>query len=247
MTVSSHLRGSAMRLHVINHVPFEGPGYIAEWATERGHKLTESFALTEEFPRFDEVDFIVVMGGSMSADDHEGNPWLLAEKRYLNRSIGQGMPILGVCMGAQILAEVTGGRVRRNDQREIGWYPVSLTDFGHEDPVFSAFPDGLVVGHWHGDTFDLPVGVKPTLSNATTYNQAFSLMGGRIVGLQCHLEWSPEDLRKVMDACPDDLLEEAQWVTPAEEFEAQAASYVPACREALFGLLDRMQALAEER
>jgi len=191
-----------MRLHAICHVPYEGPGYIAEWAADRGHTLTSSFALTEEFPRFDETDFVVVMGGPMAADDTEGNPWLRSEKRYVARAIEQGKNILGICLGAQIVAEAAGGQVRRNDEREIGWYPVNLTEFGRHEPLFSAFEDGLVVGHWHGDTFDLPVGVSPTISSAATSNQAFSLMGGRIVGLQFHLEWSEGDVVRLVEECP---------------------------------------------
>jgi len=236
-----------MRLHAICHVPYEGPGHIAEWAANRGHTLTSSFALTEEFPRFDETDFVVVMGGPMAADDNEGNPWLLSEKRYVARAIEQGKLILGVCLGAQIVAEAAGGQVRRNDEREIGWYPVSLTEFGRSEPLFSAFEDGLVVGHWHGDTFDLPEGVSPTVSSAATHNQAFSLMGGRIVGLQFHLEWSEADLARLIEECPGDLEEHARWVTSADDFAAQAPAHVPACREALFALLDRMVELAEAR
>lgn len=235
-----------MRMHVICHVPFEGPGYIAKWAEERGHALTQSFALCEEFPPVDEADFLVLMGGPMAADDNEGNPWLLAEKRYVISAVERGTTVLGVCLGAQIVAEAAGGQVARNDEPEIGWYPVTLTHAGQEDPVFSAFPDGLVVGHWHGDTFELPLGVAPTLTSEATFNQAFSLMGGRIVGLQFHLEWSEEDLRAVINACPEDFRVKAEWVSSAQEFADQAAVRVPACQAALFELLDRMQSLAQE-
>lgn len=235
-----------MRVHVIRHVAFEGPGLIQEWAMARGHTFTESLATTEEYPRFDAVDFVVVMGGPMAADDPEGSPWLLAEKRYLSRAISQRTLMLGVCLGAQLIADVAGGWVSRNAQPEIGWYPVTLTPTGAADPVFSAFPDGLVVGHWHSDTFDLPAAVGPTLSSQATTNQAFSLAGGRIVGLQFHLEWDEAGLRALVDQCSSELAEPGLFVASAESFVAEAAQRVPACREALFDLLDRMEALAKE-
>ena len=115
--------GASMRVHVIRQVPFEGPAAIAEWAAERGHEVTESLALLEEFPDPADVDFLVLMGGPMAADDEAANPWLHAEKRFAAAVIAAGRPVLGVCLGAQILAEVIGGTVRRNDVAEIGWYP----------------------------------------------------------------------------------------------------------------------------
>ncbi len=222
-----------MRIHVIRHAAFEGPGLIAEWAKAGGHSLGESSALTEEYPRFDEVDLVVVLGGPMAADDHEANPWLAAEKRYLNRAVSQGVHVLGVCLGAQILAEVAGGRVRRNVSPEIGWFPVRVTESATTGPVFSGFPDGLVVGHWHSDTFDLPPGAQPALSSEATPNQAFSLAGGRLVGLQFHLEWTAELLGRLIAECGDDLASGGRYVVSAAEMAAQAEQHVSACREAL--------------
>jgi len=232
-----------MRIHVIRHVPFEGPELIAEWAEARGHTLGESFALTEEYPRFDEVDLVAVMGGPMAADDHDSNPWLSAEKRYLNRAVSQGVSILGVCLGAQILAEVAGGRVCRNIGSEIGWFPVNATEAAETDPVFSAFPDGLAVGHWHGDTFDLPAGARPMLSSEATPNQAFSLAGGRLVGLQFHLEWTAEGLEQLIAECGEDFAAAGRYVTSPDEMLNQADQNVPACREALYALLDSIEGL----
>jgi len=235
-----------VRIQVIRHVPFEGPGLIAQWAEARGHKFAESLAIAEDYPRFDEVDIVVVMGGPMAADDPDSSPWLLAEKRYLSRTIAQGRSVLGVCLGAQIVAEVAGGRVRRNAEREIGWFPVALSEAGAADPVFSAFPDGLVVGHWHGDTFDLPPSAEPMLSSEATPNQAFSLAGGRVIGLQFHLEWTEDGLAQLLGECGEDLATPGRFVSSAESMLAEAPQRVPACREALFALLDSMESLTEE-
>jgi len=235
-----------VRVHVIRHVPFEGPGLIAEWARDRGHRLSESNAVAGQYPRFDEVDFVVVMGGPMAADDIDDSPWLLAEKRYLSRTIAQGRSVFGVCLGAQIVADVAGGRVRRNPEREIGWFPVVSTPAAADDPVFSAFPDGLVVGHWHGDTFDLPPGAEPMLGSEATPNQAFSLAAGRVVGVQFHLEWTEESLAELLHECDDELTVPGGYVSSAESMLAEAPSRIPACREALFAILDSMESLTKE-
>lgn len=229
-----------MRLHVIKHVPFEGPALIAEWAEERGHQVTEAFALTEEHPPLADVDFVVVMGGPMAADDHEASPWLAAEKRWIAEAISADKLVLGVCLGAQIVAEAIGGRIRRNQYPEIGWYPVRGSRRSEDDPVWWSFPDVLVVGHWHGDTFDLPDGVAPALSSDATANQAFSANGGRVVGLQFHLEWTPEALESLVDECIDELNGTPPYVTTPTDMLQEAKRHYPACRAALWKLLDAM-------
>lgn len=235
-----------MRIHAIKHVPFEGPGTIAEWAAVRGHVLTEQLALTEEFPSLESVDMLVVMGGPMAADDDRGNPWLVTERAYVAQAAEAGKLVIGVCLGAQIIAAALGGEVRRNPVREIGWFEVRHTDTAGADPVFSAFPEGLVVGHWHGDTFTLPVGVDAALANAATANQAFSAHGGRVVGLQFHLEWTARALADLAEQCADELAEGGEWVQSAESILAQATARLEPCREALFALLDRMTACAAD-
>lgn len=236
-----------MRVHVIMHVPFEGPALIAEWAAARGHILAGSLALEEEYPPISEVDLLVVMGGPMAADDDSRNPWLVAERSFVSEALGSETMVLGVCLGFQIVAEVAGGAVLRNECREIGWYPVSLTEAGRDDPVFSAFPDGLVVGHWHGDTVMLPNGTRPALSSDACVNQAFSLDRGRIVGLQFHLEWTSEALETLIDACADELAVGGDYVSSGTVLAEEAPLHVSACAEALYALLDRMVALSEER
>ncbi|HSK48227.1 MAG TPA: type 1 glutamine amidotransferase [Coriobacteriia bacterium] len=234
-------------MHVLKHVPYEGPASIAEWATGRGFDITESLAVTEEHPPVSEIDFLVVLGGPMSADDHTKNPWLPAEKRFVAEAIDAGIFVLGVCLGAQILAEVAGGRVRRNDYPEIGWYPVRRTASSSLDPLFGVFPDVLVVGHWHSDTFDLPEGVKPTLSSDACANQAFTLNNGRVVGLQFHLEWTGESLEELVDACIDELVDGGPYLTTAPQMLAHAEHHLDACRSALWMLLDLMVSLPEGR
>ena len=228
-----------MRIHVIQHVPFEGPGLIAEWAAEQGHALTTTHAIAEEYPAPDEADMLVVMGGPMDADDESMSPWLIPEKRFVAETIAAGGLILGICLGAQIVAEVLGGRVKRAEQCEIGWYPVRLTETGGSEPLFERWPDEVVVGHWHGDTFDLPLGLEPTLSSEVTPNQAF-VFEDRVVGLQFHLEWNEQALSALFDESLEDLDDGGSTTMSEEEFAGGIDEYIPVCRELLFGLLDDM-------
>lgn len=234
-----------MRMHVVQHVPFEGPAAIANWAEQRGVEITASLALTEEYPDIDTVDFLVLMGGPMDADDHFSSPWLEAEKTYVARALAEGRRVLGVCLGAQIVAEAIGGHVRRNDQAEIGWFALQRNAAADNDPVFAALPEALIAGHWHGDTFDLPAGVEPALSSEGTVCQAFSYDRGRVVGLQFHLEWTAESLAALLYAAPEDLEERSPLVMSAGELERGVQLHSAACHTALWRLLDSMAAHRE--
>ncbi len=228
-----------MHIHVIEHVPFEGPGTIAEWALERGHSMTRGLALADAFPPLFATDMLVVMGGPMGALDDDKHPWLTAEKRFVASAVEAGHLVLGVCLGAQIIADVIGARVHRNHEREIGWYPVRLTEHGAVDPVFAGFPEALVVGHWHGDTFDLPDSMLSALSSEACANQAFSALGGRIVGLQFHLEWTQDSVHTMTLECADEL-DGGRYVMTAPDILEAAPDYLGPCRDALFSLLDAM-------
>jgi GMP synthase-like glutamine amidotransferase len=232
---------TAMRLHVIQHVDFEGPALIAEWAEARGHELTACLALTEEYPTCEEIDFLVVMGGPMDADDETKSPWLHAEKHYIAECVAAGHAVLGVCLGAQIIAEVLGGTVKRNPEREIGWYTVEKTEEGGVEPLFAGWPETLVVGQWHGDTFDLPAGLEPVYSSEACVNQAF-VFDRRAVGLQFHIEWTEPSLAGLVDHCRDELTGGALWVMSESEIVDEAPERIVANREWLFSLLDALMA-----
>jgi len=231
-----------MRVHVIQHVPYEGPAAIAQWAAERGHEVTTSLALTEEFPSAEEVDLLVVMGGPMAADDHTGYPWLQAEKHYLATVIAGGRMVLGICLGAQIVAEVLGGAVRRNEHREIGWYEVECTPACDDEALFESWAGPVTVGQWHGDTFELAVGIPPVLSSPACLNQAF-VFDGRVVGLQFHLEWTPEALALLLAECAEELTDAGPFVMSAEQIAEGAAEHLAEGHERLFALLDGLTAV----
>lgn len=226
-----------MRMHVMMHVEYEGPALIAEWAVEHGHTVTRSLA-PDTPPPLDEIDFLVVMGGTMSAADEAGFPWLADEKRYVADAIAARKLVLGICLGSQILAEAIGGKVRRNEYSEIGWYPVRKTEAAENDALFAVFPDILLAGHWHGDTFDLPSGTAPVLSSDATANQAFTCAEGRAVGLQFHIEWDDAALNELIDACIDELVDGGPYLATAPEMLAGLRRNGESCRAALWMLLD---------
>jgi len=237
-----------VRVHAIQHVRFEGPALLSQWARARGHEITTSLAQTEGFPACEEVDLLVVLGGPMAADDEIASPWLLVEKHYIADCIAAGKPMLGICLGAQIIAEVLGGAVRRNPDREIGWFPVERRA-GEDSEFFAEWPDRLVVGHWHGDTFDLPAGLKAAYSSEACANQAF-VFAGRVVGLQFHVEWTEDALAALIDAAGSETATPGRWVTSSSEIEREAPVRISSCREPLFSLLDRLTgvpALAKSR
>ena len=177
-----------MRVHVLQHVDFEDAAGIADWAADRGHALAATrLHAGEPLPGPGEFDFLVVMGGPMNVYEHVEHPWLEQEKAFLRRAVEAEKAVLGVCLGAQLLADVLGGAVRQGVHKEIGWLPVRGTAeaFGHG--LFRDFPAEYAAFHWHGDTFSIPPGAVRVAESAACPNQAFAL-GGRVVGLQFHLE-----------------------------------------------------------
>jgi GMP synthase-like glutamine amidotransferase len=256
-----------MRIHYLQHVPFEGIGAIAEWAAQRGHTVTGTALFDEagaergapEFPGPDDFDLLVVMGGPMSVHDDRDHPWLPAERAFIGNVIAGGGRVLGICLGAQLIAAALGAGVTRARHKEIGWYPVDMTTDGRKLPVFTGFPEWFTALHWHGDTFALPGESVWVASSTACPHQAFALDKGRVVGLQFHLEETPESLALLVEHAGHELADAAaagsgsgasggvpapaqaagRWIATREQILSPAAPYA-ACRELLFGLLDRM-------
>jgi GMP synthase-like glutamine amidotransferase len=249
-----------MRVHYLQHVPFEGPAAVQDWSESRGHVLTgtelfqepptEAAPATPEhldaFPALDEIDLLVIMGGPMGVYDYARYPWLQTEKAFIQAAIGVEKAVLGICLGAQLIADVLGGPVTKNAHAEIGWYPVELTDAGRAEPLFADFPDTFTALHWHGDTFAIPPGATHAASSAACANQAFSLDEGRVVGLQFHLEETPASLAVLVEhaAAELDAASTEPWIATQEDLVATDAPYEP-CGELLFQLLDRMAARSD--
>lgn len=177
-----------MRIHVVQHVRHEGPGSIQAWARSRGHALRRTRQCDREpLPAPDEFDWLVVMGGPMSVDDEAAHSWLPGEKRFIGEAIAARKRVLGICLGAQLVAQVLGARVTRAAQKEIGWFPVRRAEGALASPFGPVLPEETLAFHWHSDAFDLPPGAIRLAHSEACENQAYD-WGGRILGLQYHLE-----------------------------------------------------------
>lgn len=193
-----------MRAHILQHVPFEGPGSILSWLRGAGYDVTSTRLFeSAELPDPGDIDFLVVLGGPMGANDHVDFPWLTEEKRLVGNLIERGTPALGVCLGAQLIAGALGAAVYPNRHREIGWFPVHGIP-PVRDSVFR-FPATMDVLHWHGDTFDLPPGAARLAESEACPNQAFQV-GRTVMGIQFHLEVTPESTRTLVSSCREELI-----------------------------------------
>ena len=224
-----------MKIHYLQHVPFEGLGSIAAWAERHGYEVScTRFWAGDALPAQQDVDFLIVMGGPMGVYDNEVYHWLKAEKDFLLETVRADKPILGICLGAQLLADVLGAMVRSNGQREIGWFPIAHC-LEIPKALADLLPDGQTVFHWNGDTFDIPQGALHLWTSVACRNQAF-LFGPRILGLQFHLETTPESLARLIENCGDELVT-APWVQQAEGM-AHHAEYFAAINRSMEGILD---------
>ncbi len=192
-----------MRAHWLQHVPFECLGSIEGWLHKAGYEITTTrFCDSDDLPAAEDIDLLVIMGGPMSVHDEHEYPWLAAEKQCIGSVIGAGKPALGICPGAQLIAESLGGRVFPNAVKEIGWFPIEGVK-PSSNSVFH-FPGEIRAFHRHGETFSLPRGAVQTARSAGCENQAFQI-GKKVIGLQFHLETTPESARAIVENCREEL------------------------------------------
>ncbi|MEO8962417.1 MAG: type 1 glutamine amidotransferase, partial [Ginsengibacter sp.] len=172
-----------LRIHYLQHVPFEGLGSIAEWAISNGHILTATqFFINSDLPEPADIDWVIIMGGTMGVCDEDKYEWLAAGKLFIRKAINAGKTVIGICLGAQLIAEVLGAKVYPNRYKEIGWYPIELNALSLENKLFNDFDHELTVFHWHGDTFDIPENAIWLASSEACKNQAF-LYNEKVLGL----------------------------------------------------------------
>lgn len=192
-----------MKTHVLQHVPFEGLGSIHAWLDARNARLstTSFFEESWSLPAVDELDLLIVMGGPMSVNDEEVYPWLKDEKRFILEAIRANVPVLGICLGAQLIASALGARVYPGPQKEIGWFTVRAVETN--DTAFP-FPESVTPFHWHGETFDLPPGAAHLAESDACKHQAFQI-GAKVIGLQFHLETTPESADALITHCRHEI------------------------------------------
>jgi len=196
-----------MRLHFLQHVWFEDLAYIKTWAERRNIIISRTaFFNNEALPAVDSFDRLVIMGGPMGVYEEKAYPWLVDEKKFIDQAIHDGKKVLGICLGAQLIAATAGADVYKHAHPEIGWFDVFQTEQGKASQIFSVLPEAFKAFHWHSDMFDLPSGAKRLAESGACKNQAFEL-NGNVVGLQFHLESTVESINKLIEHCGSGLEE----------------------------------------
>ncbi|MFA5328900.1 MAG: amidotransferase [Prolixibacteraceae bacterium] len=225
-----------LRIHYLQHVHFEDLGCIEDWAKAKGHRLSSTKFYENEFlPELSEFDWLIVMGGPMGVYDDEKYGWLNQEKEFIRNTILSGKTVLGICLGAQLIASVLGAKVYPNGEKEIGWFPISPAP---EDQLLSENNDPFTVFHWHGDTFDLPDNAVRIASSAACLNQAY-IFSEKIVGLQFHFEVTEKSLERMITFCADELVG-GTYIQDAETILSHK-HFIPEINKRMFRLLDFLE------
>ncbi|MEA2269010.1 MAG: hypothetical protein QOC64_1620 [Solirubrobacteraceae bacterium] len=218
-----------MRLLVLQHLSTEHPGSFADVIRERGvDVLTVELDEGEALPSLADVDAILVMGGPMSANDDDEHPWLATERAFIREAVEAGVPLLGACLGAQLLAAALGAGVYPVPAGpEVGLLPVDVVDAGLTDPVLAGLAPSFLTCQWHGDTFDLPAGGELLASSPHCRNQAFRV-GPSAYAIQFHVEPTTEQIAQWREIpAYAAALEQVLGPPEAEAFFAETIARVP--------------------
>lgn len=197
-----------LRIHYLQHVNFEGLGCIETWVKESNHSLSSTKLYhNSNFPPIEEIDWLIIMGGPMGVNDEEKYPWLSAEKEFILKAIKANKTVIGICLGAQLIASILGAKVYPNTKKEIGWFPIHLTPSGQNHPLMKNFPEELKTYHWHGDTFELPAGSTHLIQTDICPHQAF-IYKDNVIGFQFHLEVTEQTLSAMLENGKHELIKD---------------------------------------
>ena len=185
------------QVNVIRHLAFEDLGCFADVLAQQGFQVNTLEAGVDDLSQLDadSDDWLIILGGPISANDSADFPFVDTEIALLRQRIERDRPTLGICLGAQLMARATGQAVYPGKAKEIGWMPVTLTPAGQRSPLSALESCQHIVLHWHGETFDLPDAAERLASTEITRNQAFRL-GRNVYGLQFHLEATVQGMEK---------------------------------------------------
>ncbi len=233
-----------MRIHCLQHLKNDTLGNIGTWIDKKGYKLTKTLLHEDDFfPASEEFDLLLIMGGTMSVYQEDEYPWLKPEKEFVRKTIEAGKPMLGSCFGAQMIAEVLGGKVTKNRYKEIGWHMVryieekieqnqsKLKDSKLPSCMFPEFTGFM----WHGDTFEIPAGAVKLFESEACPNQGF-IHNGKVLGLQFHPEANRQWVRNLIRDSGHDLVQ-GKYIQSEKEILGKE-SFFENSRNLAFSLMD---------
>jgi GMP synthase (glutamine-hydrolysing) len=227
-----------MKIAVLQHAAFEEPGEIAVWAAQHGHAVRiHHLYKGDALPVLNAFDLLVVMGGEMNIYQYRDWPWLKPEREFIESALANGKRAIGICLGAQLIADALGARVVQNPQHELGWLPIAWTSEARA--VFPGLPATGSVLHWHGDTFALPPGATRLAASAGCPEQGF-LIKDKCLALQFHMEVDPELVEEYVAGQGD--WPTGPYVQAPKDIVGEAASHCDRNRQLLHGMLDKFTA-----
>ena len=231
-----------MRVLAVVHHSNAAAGVFAEPARAAGHELVEWLPHEQPPPAQDGFGAAIVFGGAMNVDEEDKHPWLRDEKRFLGELLERGTPMLGVCLGSQLVAEAAGGEVREAERPEIGWHEIELTPEGAADPLLGVMPERFESFQYHHYEWLPPPGAV-TLARSANAFQAFRLRERPVWGLQFHPEVTEPDLGEWLDDWQTDPAAVATGLDP-EAIRAESTGKIGAWNDAGRALSARFLELA---
>ena len=224
-------------LYIFRHIDCEGPGYLAEvlaredipWqliAIDAGDAIPHSI---------DGCAGLVFMGGPMSVNDDL--PWIGQELALIQQAQAAGLPLLGHCLGGQLISKALGGNITANPVREIGWHPVWKSNTATAEKWLAGLPQEMTLFHWHGETFSIPAGAEVILENDTCAHQAFAI--GKTLALQCHVEMQAPMVSEWASLYADEIGQPTATIQSAGEMTAHLEKRIAAAQRVADGLYAR--------
>jgi GMP synthase (glutamine-hydrolysing) len=227
-----------MKAHILQHVHFETAGIIETWLKNNRHEFSVTrFYLDEELPESASFDWLIIMGGPMGVYDEDKIEWLKKEKAFIREAISNNKVVIGICLGAQLIASALNAVVFPNKEKEIGWLPVKTTVNKAKNDLFSSFPEEMTVFHWHGDTFNLPEGAVLIAESDACKNQLF-VLNDRVIGIQFHLEVTENSVKGMVENCRNELIP-AKYIQSDEQI-LSAAQFYAGCNQLMFDFLNNL-------
>ncbi|MGB9941089.1 type 1 glutamine amidotransferase [Methanosarcina sp.] len=228
-----------MKIHVLQHSSVNTLGTIEEYAKTKNHMLESTrFYETKSPQEPGSFDLLIIMGGPIGIYDYDENPWLKDEKAFIKQAIEAGKPVLGICLGAQMLADILGARVYENRYMEMGWFPVRASGGENKPEFLEGLPEEITVFHWHSRTFDLPAGAVHLFESEGCKNQGF-IYKGRVVALQFHPEVNEERIQSLIERFGEGVVK-GLFVQKKQEMLGKN-EYLAGTKEFMFSVLDKFE------